>query len=176
MTSLTTDQANERVRVIQESANFTEAAARLNMPITTLKTWARRNPKYVSKELYESKLQLTPEELIARKQSLPKAVEAARGKPRRYSARTRPGPVTVTLWKPTSPQQFADAFLDRMMALRAEVGVQAERIAALENETNRLKYEQTQLEAYRTVSRRQKEEGNAAFKKRLTDAMGTGEQ
>ena len=177
MTSLTTDEALKRVRVIQDSADFTEAAARLKMPITTLKTWARRNPKFVSTELYESKLQLTSGELTARRHSLKKAVAAAATsrKKRRRRDGTRPGPVKVKQPEPTpevaSPQQFTDAFFDRMMMLREQAILQAERIATLEDENTQLKYE-----LYRTEAYRQRTKADEPFTKRPTDAMETGDQ
>ena len=174
MTSLTTAEAHERVRVIQESADFTTAATRLNMPITTLKTWARRNPKYVSTELYESKLQLTSGELTARRHSLKKAVAAAATSRTRRRPGTRPGPVKVKQPEPApevdTPEQFTDAFFDRMMMLREQAKLQAERIATLEDENNQLKYELAQLEGLRTERDKAQEEEAASFRERIAKA------
>jgi len=175
MTSITIADAHERVRVIQEAANFTEAAAKLGIPITTLKTWARRNPKFVSKSLYEEKLQLTPGELTARKRSLGKAVAAAAvSRKSRRGDGTRPGPVKTHPPEPTpgvtSPQDFVDAFLDRFTILREEKGLLLKRNATLEDEVNQLKYELTRLESYRTEVDRKKADEEAEFKRRIAQA------
>jgi len=175
MTSITAAEAHERVRVIQESANFTEAAARLRTPITTLKTWARRNPKYVSKSLYEEKLQLTPGELTARKHSLKKAVAAAVVSRKLPRPVTRPGAVRTHQPEPAaaevaSPQEFTDAFFDRMMMLREQARLQAERIATLEDENSQLKYELDRVARYRTEMERTKEADEEAFRRRIAKA------
>lgn len=174
MTSITVDKAHERVRIIQESANFTEAAARLGIPIITLKTWARRNPKYVSTALYEEKLQLTPGELTARRHSLKKAVAAAVVSRKRPRAGTRPGPVKTHRPEPVpvevaSPQEFTDAFFDRMMVLREQAHLQAERIATLEGENRLLKAEIARIEKYRTEMERAKEADEEAFRRRIAE-------
>jgi len=174
MTSITVAEAHERVRVIQESAHFTEAATRLGIPIITLKTWARRNPKYVSTVLYESKLQLTPGELTARKHSLKKAVAAAVVSRKRPRAGTRPGPVKTHRPEPVppevaSPQEFTAAFFDRMMMLREQARLQAERIATLEDENSQLRYELDRVARYRTEMEQAKEADEEAFRRRIAE-------
>jgi len=138
--------------------------------MSTLKTWAKRNDALIRKRYpeytYESKLELTEGQLLARRQSLSKASRARWSPEKKAEVKVRrpgrvrkvePAPVSpaepeVPAWMPKTLGDLFDhiaAEVDRMITYRDQAAELRARNAELEAELMRLRTELTQERAVR---------------------------